>query len=122
MSRALLAGMLVGLLPGTGQAQDWWQGIWTSDPQWCVEAEHIGAVNPAPIAITADEVLDYENSCEISEVHEMHAAGAVHLRLKCQAEGSRFDEDRVVMRTDETGLAIWIWFGSGDPLLFQRCE
>ena len=119
MKRLVLAALL---LPGAAQAEEWWQGIWAFDPEWCAEADKIGSVTPAPIAITGAEILGYENSCEITGTKAIRGAGAVHLRLSCQSEGSTYDEDRVVMRTDETGLAVWIWFGSGDPVLFQRCE
>jgi len=117
-----LAALALVLLPEIGLAENWWQGIWAFDPEWCVEAENVGSVTPAPIAITATEVLGYENSCEITEVQRMDHAQAVYLRLSCQSEGSRFDEDRVIMRTDETGLAIWVWFGTGDPELFHFCR
>ena len=109
-------------VPGAASAELWWQGIWAAEAEWCAAAGQIGAVTPAPIAITDSDVLGYENTCDIRDVQEMDSAGAVHLRLSCQSEGSTFDEDRLVMRTDETGLAIWVWFGAGEPILFQRCE
>jgi len=114
--------LALGLVPGSGIAQEWWQGTWAAEAEWCVAADRIGSVTPAPIAITKSEVLGYENSCDIKSVQEMDGAGAVHLHLSCQSEGSNSDEYRVLMRTDETGLAIWIWFGAGEPILFQRCE
>lgn len=120
MSR--LVALLALLVPTPGLAQEWWQGIWAAEAEWCVSAADIGAVTPAPIAITPDAVLGYENSCAISDAVEMGGAGAVHLRLRCQSEGNTYDEERVLMRTDETGLAVWIWFGAGDPILFQRCN
>ena len=104
------------------QAQEWWQGIWAADPQWCAVADRIGSLTPAPIAITPGAIIGYENTCAITGVQVLHGAGAVHLRLRCQSEGDTYEEDRVAMRTDETGLAIWIWFGTGDPVLFQRCK
>jgi len=123
MRQFILAFAVLGAsLPTAGQAQAWWQGTWAAEAEWCVAADRIGSVTPAPIAITDSEVLGYENSCGIKSAQEMDGAGAVHLRLECQSEGSVFDEDRVLMRTDETGLAIWIWFGAGEPILFQRCE
>jgi len=115
-----LAALLT--VPQAAQAQDWWQGNWAAEAEWCAASDRIGSVTPAPIAITRDEVLGYENSCDISAVHDMDSVGAVHLVLSCQSEGDRFDEERVLMRTDESGLAAWIWFGSGDPILFQRCD
>jgi len=117
-----LAALAALVVPGAAAAEVWWQGIWTADPAWCAVVDQIGAVTPAPIMITDVEVLGYENSCGIRGVQEMDGAGAVHLHLQCQSEGSTFDEYRVLMRTDETGLAIWIWFGAGEPILFQRCE
>lgn len=120
MKWAALSALM--LVPGAVGAQEWWQGTWAAEAEWCAQADQIGAVTPAPIAITATELQGYENSCAIARTTPIRGAGAVHLRLKCQSEGSTFDEERVLMRTDETGLAIWVWFGSGDPILFQRCE
>lgn len=113
--------MLAWLVPTPGWTQGWWQGIWAFDPEWCAEADQIGSVTPAPIKITATDVLGYENSCSIVKTTNMDGAAALHLQLRCQSEGDTYDEERVLMRTDETGLAIWIWFGSSDPVLFQRC-
>ncbi len=117
-----LAVLAMVLLPGVAMAEDWWQGAWAFDPEWCAEADNVGSVTPAPIKITETEVLGYENTCDITDVQKMDHAQAVYLRLSCQSEGSRFDEDRVLMRTDETGLTIWRWFGSGDPELFHYCQ
>ncbi len=104
------------------QAEEWWQGAWAYDPAWCDQVENIGSVTPAPIAITKTRVLGYENSCMITETQELYGASAVHLRLSCQSEGDFHDEERLLMNTDETALSVWIWFGSGDPELFQRCQ
>jgi hypothetical protein len=117
-----LALVFALMLPQAGQAQDWWQGNWAFDPTWCAQADKIGSVTPAPIAITQDEVVGYENTCSITRATSMDGVGAMHLQLRCQSEGDTYDEERLLMRTDETGLAIWIWFGSSDPVLFQRCE
>ena len=117
-----LTAVLALLAPGTGHAQDWWQGIWAFDPEWCAVADRIGSVTPAPIAITETEWLGYENRCLIAQTTALDGAAAVHLQLRCQSEGNTYDEERLLMRTDETGLAIWIWFGSSDPVLFLRCE
>ncbi len=119
-----LLAIVMLLLPGSGgaQAQNWWEGIWSAKPEWCAAANHIGDVTPAPIEITRSGVRGYESRCSIAAARSMDRAVAVHLQLKCHAEGNVYDEDRLMMRTDETGLAVWIWFGSGDPVLFQRCE
>jgi len=114
--------LAVLLAPGAVSAQEWWQGVWAAEPAWCAAMDQVGSVTPAPIAITEREVVGYENTCDINDIKRLHRAGVVYLRLSCQSEGSTFDEDRVLMRVDETGLAIWIWQGSGDPILFQRCQ
>lgn len=110
------------LSPQASLAQDWWQGNWAFDLAWCTQVDNIGAVTPAPIAISPHDVVGYENSCAITRATAMDGVGAMHLQLSCQSEGNTYDEERLLMRTDETGLAIWIWFGSSDPVLFQRCE
>ena len=120
--KALAAALVAGLSPAALSAEDWWQGNWAFDPEWCAEVDNIGSVTPAPIAITGTEMLGYENSCQIVYAQELYGVGAVHLKLECESEGSTFEEERVLLRTDETGLAVWIWFGAGDPILFQRCE
>ena len=114
--------ILALMVPFAVQAQQWWQGNWTFDPEWCAQVDKIGSVTPAPIAITQDEIIGYENTCSITRAKPMEGIAAVHLHLSCQSEGDTFEEERLLMRTDESGLAIWIWFGSSDPMLFQRCE
>jgi hypothetical protein len=114
--------ILALMAPQASLAQDWWQGNWTADPAWCAQAHNIGSVTPAPIGITQSQVIGYENSCAITRATPMDGIAAMHLQLRCQSEGNTYDEERLLMRTDETGLAIWIWFGSSDPVLFQRCE
>ena len=118
----ILAALAALAAPTNLTAEEWWQGNWAFDPEWCAEADNIGSVTPAPIAITETEMLGYEMSCGITFAQELYSVGATHLKLECESEGSTFEEERVVMRTDETGLAVWIWFGTGDPILFQRCE
>lgn len=121
INRLTVAGLIL-IVPTIAFGQDWWQGIWTAETEWCAVADQVGSVTPAPIAITATEVLGYENSCGITGAVPLDGAGAVHLRLECQSEGSTYEEDRVIMRTDDTAQSVWIWFGSDDPVLFQRCN
>lgn len=121
MIRAVVCLMCL-FAPQAGEADDWWIGDWAADPAWCAAADAIGRVTPAPIRITADEVLGYENSCDIKAVQVLDGAAAVLLRLKCQSEGDFFEEERLLMRTDESALAVWFWFGTGDPVLFNFCE
>lgn len=110
--------LLLALLPGTARAQDWWQGIWAWDAEWCAAAEQIGSVTPAPIAITATEVLGYENTCRITGSRQI-SESVVHMSLSCAAEGSLFPEDRLIMRGEN---AIWIWFGANEPIEFKTCN
>lgn len=110
------------MAPGTAQAQDWWQGIWSYDPAWCAVAGQIGEASPAPIAISETEFLGYELSCAIDEARVLDGVGAAHLRMTCQSEGETYADERLVMRVDQGAKSVWIWFGADEPLLFQRCE
>ncbi len=119
----LIGGLAISvMLPAPVRAQEWWQGAWSFDPAWCAVADRIGSVTPAPIAITATEVLGYENSCAITQATPLDGVGAVHLRLLCQSEGETSAEERLVMRADPEAKAVWIWFAAGEPLRFQRCQ
>ena len=120
-----MKGVVIALalvLPNASLAQDWWQGIWTANPDWCAVADQVGAITPAPISISATELLEYENSCEISDAQAMDSIGAVRLHVVCQSEGDTYDEERLLMRVDDAASAIWMWFGAGDPIRFQRCK
>lgn len=112
------AALILTLVAGEAAAQDWWQGVWAWDKAWCTQAEHIGSVTPAPIAITRDEVLGYENSCRIVRTQPEVDFAAVKLWLECQAEGETYDEVRLILNGGE---AIWVWFGGDEPVKFQRC-
>lgn len=115
------AGVLIALcLPGQIHAQEWWQGNWAAEPSWCAMVDQIGSVTPAPIALTATEVVGYENSCSITSVRDMPKVAATQLTLRCQSEGSSFVEDRLVMAGENSSL--WMWFGYGDPIRFHRCD
>lgn len=116
MRHLLLAAAL--FCPVAAEA-DWWQGVWSYDPAWCVNADRIGSVTPAPIAITHSDLLGYENSCAITFAGPLDQVGAVVLTLECQSEGETYREQRLIMREDDS--AIWMWFGSGSPERFAKC-
>jgi len=61
------------LVPQASLAQEWWQGNWTANPAWCAQVDNIGAVTPAPIAITQDNVSGYENTCAITRATALDA-------------------------------------------------
>jgi hypothetical protein len=109
------------LLPGAAMADGarWWQGAFAWDAAWCVNAERIGSVTPAPVAITAEEFLGYENSCRILRHEEWEAVGAVRLALECQSEGDMYDEDMMVIRAGAD--AVWIKWAGSEPERFHRC-
>ncbi|MDF1669650.1 MAG: hypothetical protein P1U83_08550 [Roseovarius sp.] len=115
MTRLALAAAL--LLPSAAIAEGW-HGIWSADPAWCANAAQIGSVTPAPIALNAQEMLGYENSCDITEAQELPGLNAWVLTLSCQSEGDTYDEKQLVM-TD--GDVLWMWWGIDDPVRFARC-
>lgn len=119
---AFLGGALAGLMaiPGAANAQSWWEGTWAHDPAWCANAGDIGRATPAPIAITAREIVGYENRCVINSAREMAGIGAVHLQLLCESEGAKSAEERIILRAGPR--EIHMWFGAGDPVKFTRCE
>lgn len=104
-------------LPALAQA-DPWHGIWSAEPDWCVNAERIGSVTPAPILLSASEMLGYENSCDITAVDEVDGLSAWQIDITCQSEGDLYEERRLIM---VDGDRMWMWFGADEPLLFTRC-
>jgi len=115
MNRLALAAAL--LLPSAAIAEDW-HGIWSADPAWCVNAAQIGSVTPAPIELNAQEMLGYENSCDITEAQELPGLNAWVLTLSCQSEGDTYEEKQLVMAD---GDVLWMWVGGDDPIRFARC-
>ena len=111
----LMAGLVV--VPAGSATAEPWQGIWTADPAWCVNAGRIGSVTPAPVALTAAEFLGYENSCELSRVEDT-GLNAWVIDMACQSEGGIYDERRVVM---VAGDDMYMWFGTQAPVHFTRC-
>lgn len=114
MKRALLPALLLA----TPAMAEPWQGIWSADPVWCVNAGQIGSVTPAPIALSATELLGYENSCAIEGVQAMDGLNAWVLGLSCQGEGESYQEDRLVMVDGDT---LYMWWGVDAPIRFVRC-
>lgn len=94
-----------------------WHGIWSAEPDWCVNADQIGSITPAPILFSADEMLGYENSCAVSQVQDT-GLNAWVIDLACQSEGDTYDERRLVMVDIDR---LWMWFGGDEPILFERC-
>lgn len=122
MKRLFLIAFLAGVPVASGAEETLyydWQGIWAYEPAWCENADRIGSVTPAPIAITETEVLGYENSCEIQAVDVLPDLQAVRLRLSCESEGAVFEEGRLLMLAHDDEL--WMWDGGGEPLRFHRC-
>lgn len=112
--------LLLSLLPAVAQAQNnehWWVGTWAYDAAWCAAKNQIGAVTPAPIAITPTQTFGYENSCTITEILQM-TTSTVRMSLSCQGEGESYFEEWVILRGDG---AIWLWFGVDEPLKFTSC-
>ena len=113
--------LLLTLWPLSVAAQDtpdWWLGVWAWDPAFCVNKDRVGAATPAPIIITANEVLGYENSCAITSARDINES-TIYLTLTCQSEGSDYDDDRVIMRGAD---GIWIWYGYDAPAHYTSCE
>ena len=116
MYRLILATLL--LAPAfPGFAADW-HGIWSADPEWCVNAANIGSVTPAPIDLTDTEFRGYENTCDIIVADEISEMNAFVLEMECMSEGDVYDEKRIVMVDDTT---MFMWFGTEEPIRFDRC-
>lgn len=111
--------LLALLMLGSSLAAEPWQGNWAAEPDWCVWQDKIGSHTPAPIAITATEVLGYENSCDIKDVIWI-SENAWKLVLNCYSEGSEYDDERVLLLENKN--TMWMWWGAGAPLRFTRCE
>lgn len=96
-----------------------WIGVWTAEPEWCAHADRIGSHNPAPVQLTADEFLGYENSCAIRRLERVGALDAWQMELECQSEGSVYD-DYALLLTEGRDV-LWWFQGVGEPVRFTRC-
>ncbi|MFK7938488.1 MAG: hypothetical protein AB8B82_03855 [Roseovarius sp.] len=114
MMRWMLAALM---LPCAALAEDW-HGIWSADPAWCVHADRIGSVTPAPILLSKAEMLGYENSCEIVTVTEITELNAWKIQTTCFSEGDSYEDARLVMIDGDT---MFMWFGGEEPIRFDRC-
>ena len=95
-------------------------GIWAAEPAWCKYADRIGSHSPAPIRLTSRSLDGYENSCFIRQIDPMGEMKVWRLRMECQAEGSTYDEDTLVML--ESKNVLWRFWGTGAPVKFVRCK
>ena len=96
-----------------------WVGKWAADPDWCAFADRIGSHTPAPVALTPTEFLGYENSCTITRVVQPGYMHAWLIRLDCQSEGSRYEDEMLVAVTRDGRL--WWFDGASQPTPFVRC-
>ncbi|MCP5036328.1 MAG: hypothetical protein GY945_01875 [Rhodobacteraceae bacterium] len=112
--------VLLAMLPGNAFAQDWWQGVWAFDPEWCAVADRAGVSDPGPIEITGDAIIGYENTCTIKSSRQVGTMAAVHLEMGCEAEGSRYDDERILLRESEDVLVIW-YGGAISSVTYHRC-
>ncbi len=107
---------LLALLPAAAMAEPW-HGDWAGEPGWCANAEKIGSATPAPIRLSEVTVVGYENSCAITGIEDTGLYAWI-LRMTCEAEGSTYDDARLVM---VSGNDMWMWFGGDAPVRFHRC-
>ncbi len=84
---------VVASLAGTAIADTpRWVGIWSAEPEWCVNAAYVGSRTPAPVQLTPGEFLGYENTCQLKEVRQVGGLDAWLFTLECQSEGSIYDD------------------------------
>lgn len=95
-----------------------WVGIWSAEPEWCVNAAYVGSRTPAPVQLTPDEFLGYENTCQLKEVRQVGELDAWQFALECQSEGSIYDD--VFTGLLEGPDVLWLLWGR-DPVKFTRC-
>jgi hypothetical protein len=105
------------LLCTCAQAEPW-HGIWSYDPAWCTQADRIGSVNPAPILLSATEMLGYENSCDIISKTEITELNAWKIQTTCYSEGDHYEDARLLMVDGDT---LFMWIGGDEPIRFGRC-
>ena len=95
-----------------------WVGIWSAEPEWCVNAAYVGSRTPAPVQLTPDEFLGYENTCQLKAVRQVGGLDAWQFTLECQSEGSTYDDAFTGLL--EGADALWLLWGR-DPVKFTRC-
>ena len=96
-----------------------WVGIWAAEPAWCAFADQVGSHKPAPISLNLESVDGYENSCAVTGVAQVGEMRAWRLGLLCQAEGSEYAEETLVLL--ESDDVLWRYWWDGEPVRFTRC-
>lgn len=91
-------------------------GVWAAEQEWCEIAP--GSGDPAPIAITENEFIGYENRCAIAQIEEGTEAGW-RVTMTCQAEGVETTE---IMELDIDGDKLRLRRGDNPETVFVQCE
>lgn len=111
---------LVMLAAPTLAAAEDWHGIWASEPGICQYKNQLGGHDPTPILYSATEFIGLENRCEVKGSQRVGGLPAWRLTLTCTGEGTTYDEDRLLMISDDGRL--WEFDGIWEPFGYTRCE
>ncbi len=101
--------------PMTPRTAPFYVGVWAVDPALCSIAP--GSGDPAPIAITENEFVGYENRCRVAEAQEGTEAGW-RLSLVCMAEGVEYVE---TIDVDVDGDMLRLRRENAPETAFVRC-
>lgn len=92
-----------------------YQGVWASKRSVC--DIYPGSADPAPIAITEQEFIDYEKRCMIGSAEE-GTEGGWRLALVCSSDGIEYTES---LDVDVDGEMLRMRRDDGDEVTMVRC-
>lgn len=117
MKYCLFAALLFAT-PALAQTPYPWEGTWAYDLATCDDtAQNEGET--APYTLTASQVHSTVQDCDIKNVAQVPNLDAWSYVMSCAIDGEVVDENHLIMM--ESKDAQWTWFGSDEPLRFQRC-
>ena len=117
MKHILLAGLIFAS-PAFAETFFPWEGTWAFDLGACAKTADEGG-DTFPFTLTATEVQSLTEPCEIKGVAQVPGMQAWSYTMSCAMDGEVVDEPHLVMMDGPD--AFWQWFGSDEPLRFQRC-
>ncbi len=117
MRSALLLALLLAT-PAAAQEAPAWEGYWSADARWCVNAGRPG--EEAPDWYGRDGLFGLEWSCEIRGVTETGVGQSWVMQLDCLDAGYAYQQAQIFLLTPFDRLLVISEDGSSSDLV--RCK
>jgi hypothetical protein len=115
----IVAIILTGVATAT-QAANPLIGVWTAKPSWCAFRSQIGDHDPAPIRITATEIVGLENTCRITGTKPLMKS-AWTLFEQCDGGGEGKYKAQDLFMVDHHGV-LYRFSDDGFMIRMTRCK